>query len=257
MNQVANISDDDKLFLAKLNSLIETCKFGYRQMFTYFLNEKEIYFAKTVLEKNKGVNYLFYGGYENAERQILCVYSEGIEESALEFPVVVFQIDYAKQFELSHRDFLGTFMSLNLKRSLIGDILVDNKLGQAFVFAHKNCEQIILQELRKIKNVGVQAAVVSNPQLPEKPKMLEDTIVVSSMRLDVIVGAISHLSRDKAASFIKQGLVFVNFVEEEKVSKVLKEGDRLTIRGKGKFIVNNISHISKKGKLHLCYQKYM
>lgn len=256
MDQTKGMLEEDKLFLAKLNSLVQTCELKQTTLFTYFLNEKEIYFANRILAKMKDIGFCFFGGYLHSERKILCVYPKTKTCLESNFPISIFQLSYSKNFKLSHRDFLGTLMSLKLDRSLIGDILPNDEMGQAYLFAHNNCEQIILSELEKVKNVGIKVERITKPNIEKRNELAEETIVVSSLRLDAVVGAIVKTSREKASQLIRQGLVFVNYAEEKKVSKLLQSEDKLTIRGKGKFIVKEVSHISKKGKLHLCYQKY-
>ena len=80
---------------------------------------------------------------------------------------------------------------------------------------------------------------------------------VSSARLDNIVSALLPLSREKSATLIKQGMVFVNSVVTDNVSYTIKPADKISIRGKGKFIISEFSGLTKKGRLKLIVQKYI
>ena len=54
------------------------------------------------------------------------------------------------------------------------------------------------------------------------------------MRLDNFVAELVRTSRTKAIEFIEEGRVFLNYEEIYKTSKLIKEKDILTIRGKRK-----------------------
>ena len=77
------------------------------------------------------------------------------------------------------------------------------------------------------------------------------TIQVSSMRLDNIVSELENTSRNKSSQIIESQRVFVNYICETKVTKQIKEKDIITIRGKGRFIIDEIVGNTKKGKLNL------
>ena len=76
------------------------------------------------------------------------------------------------------------------------------------------------------------------------------------MRLDVIISEILHLSRSKANEIISRERVFVNHELKIKNATILKLGDILTIRGKGKYEIGEIVSQTAKGKLRLQVLKY-
>lgn len=140
-------------------------------------------------------------------------------------------------------------MKLGIKREKIGDILVDeegadiivsseilkfllNNLTQLTRFQKSKIEEILLSDLRKIK---IQKE--------------ERTITVSSMRLDNIVSELAKCSRSKANELLMQERVFVNFENITKATKEIKENDRITIRGKGRFEIKEITGNTRKGKI--------
>ena len=77
------------------------------------------------------------------------------------------------------------------------------------------------------------------------------------MRLDCIVSEGIRCSRAKASEIIKQERVFVNHKLETKNSKLLKEQDMITIRGKGRFKIKTILSRTKKDKIVLEIEKYV
>jgi len=76
------------------------------------------------------------------------------------------------------------------------------------------------------------------------------------MRLDSIVSELAHTSRSKAIDFLNSERVFVNYEIATKASKLLKTGDILTIRGKGKFELCSIVGNTKSGNTILLVNKY-
>ncbi|MBQ1991384.1 MAG: hypothetical protein II233_01220, partial [Clostridia bacterium] len=69
--------------------------------------------------------------------------------------------------------------------------------------------------------------------------------------------ALVPLSREKSATLIKQGYVCVNSLVTDNVSYTIKTGDKISIRGKGKFIIGEFSGVTKKGRLKIIVQKYI
>ena len=70
------------------------------------------------------------------------------------------------------------------------------------------------------------------------------------MRLDNFIAELTKTSRTKTNELIEEGRVFVNYEDVYKSSKFVKEGDILTVRGKGKFIIKNmVNLIHLKGNL--------
>ncbi len=146
-------------------------------------------------------------------------------------------------------------MKLGLKREKIGDILVDeegadiivsseilkfllNNLTQLTRFQKSKIEEIPLSKLRKVK--------------VEKE---ESTITVSSMRLDNIVAELANCSRSKANELLMQERVFVNFENITKATKEIKENDKITIRGKGRFEIKEILGNTRKGNIIIKVEK--
>ena len=65
--------------------------------------------------------FVFFGGYGDAERKILCFLPDYLEEPE---GLSILKAEYRGHKKLTHRDFLGSLMSLGIKREIIGDILV-------------------------------------------------------------------------------------------------------------------------------------
>ena len=75
-------------------------------------------------------------------------------------------------------------------------------------------------------------------RLKIKPQEFEEfNIKVASNRIDSIVAEIAKTSRNKAEEYIDSKRVLINYQEESKYTKNVRENDVIVIRGKGKFII--------------------
>ncbi len=189
-----------------------------------------------------------------SEKRILCFYPQKTEFEFL-FPVKFFKIDGTNKFKtLEHKDFLGTIMSLGIKRMLLGDIIVENNI--AYLVSFDNIYELISKNIELVGKIPVKIFEIAKEEIPALKFIIkEDT--VTSLRLDNILCAITNCSRGDASNYIENGDVQVNFSVEKNKSKIIDEGASIVIRGKGKFIFEKIIGENKKGKFRIIIKKYI
>lgn len=246
------ISDNDKLFCSKLDDAIELCHTRQKPYFFSFISERKQSVAKNYLDSVFFDNYAFFGGYENSERKVLGLFFD--EPSDEEFPVSPIVFKFRKCDKLSHRDFLGALMSLGIEREAVGDILVED--GRCVVFVKSELKDYITSQIFKIGNVGISFDTYDAADLPCGRGLEENSYIVSSLRLDNIVAAITGLSRNKTKTLVLSECVTVNYVPVQNVSQIININDVLTIRGKGKFVLNDISGRTKKDRIRISVLHY-
>ncbi len=222
----------------------------YTPKFTAFLNEQEQFFAESFLNSRKAL-YSLWGGADCCARKMLCVLPFEMEA---EFPVFPLTVTFRKSFTLTHRDFLGSFMALQIGREQIGDILMGE--DYAIVFCTATAHDMIVNNISKIGRVGVTVSEGINAPLPEAV-FEEITAVVASLRADCVVSALSGLSREKSADFVRAGNLNLNYESCSSVSRSVAEGDILSLRGYGKFVLSDSGTETKKGKLRITLKKYI
>ena len=245
-------NDKVNLLISKIEDKIKFCETKNKIQTTDFLDMSEQKLVERYLKSQKINNYVLSGGYENAERKILIIYPEKIEDILdridLNEYINIIRINLPNDVKgkYSHRNYLGGIIKLGIERNKIGDILVDdngadiivlpemkkfllNNLPALTRFNKAKVEQISLEQLRKVEI---------------KTKL--EKITVSSMRLDNIVSEIVKCSRGKAIDILEQERVLVNYEIYTKPSKEIKENDIITIRGKGRFVIKNIARKYKK-----------
>lgn len=245
-------SDDDKQLIARLNNGIDLCLTRQKPYFMPFMSERKQALLVSELKKAYFDNYLFFGGYDDSERKMLGLFFD--EPSTSMFPICGIEFSFRKCDRLTHRDFLGSLMSLGIERETVGDILVED--GRAVVFVKAELSDYVKSQISKVGRVGVKVDDADLSKLPQGRGVEEKTFIVSSLLLDNIVAAVCKLSREKTKTVIMSDSVCVNFEETKNVSFNLKKNDVFTIRGKGKFVLKGILGTTGKGRMRISVIHY-
>ena len=171
-----------------------------------------------------------------------------------DFPITCLTFTFRKEDRLTHRDFLGSFMAMRLKRETIGDIITADGIAQAFVT--EVAAKLILSSVSKIGRVGVKVSDSEPFSIEVRQEFQEISGTVASLRLDCIVSAAAKISREKAAVLIRSDRVSLNHFPAASVSREVSEGDIISVRGCGRFILDKINGTTKKGRIHISLRKY-
>lgn len=247
------MTDDEKLLKDRILDLYKRAERDVKAQFSHFLDGAE----QVTVQKNclmSGFNTRFFGGFDDAERKIFGIFPEWEEPDC--FPVKVIEIKHNFGGEMRHRDYLGSILGLGIDRSKTGDILIEE--NSAFVFVTDKIAPFICDNLKKIGSRGVKVALrdIEDVKIPEK-KFIEIPAVCASLRLDAVVGAAANIARAKACAMISGGLVKLNHITEEKTAAQVREGDLLSIRGYGRFILLKTGNETRSGRIHIVLKKYI
>ena len=248
------MTDEEKLLTAKTEDLFKLCDKYCEPRFSVFLNEAEQGIIHENIGSRIGYNTGFFGGYADSERQFFGVFPEWDEFSEDKFPVAVLSVKKTYKKELTHRDYLGTVLSLGIDRSKTGDILVTDE--GAFIFVTEDIADFIEYNLTKIANCGVKVkrTELNNENIPEREYEIHN-VVAASQRLDAILAAALNVSRRESGLYINSGKVSVNHKPLENLSCILKEGDLLSVRGVGRIILDGIGTETRSGRIHVTVKK--
>ncbi|SEH71535.1 RNA-binding protein YlmH, contains S4-like domain [Halobacillus karajensis] len=239
---------EEQPFIDQVLSWREDVALKYQRKLTDFLDPREQMILKAIMGSDADLIYGLQGGADASERKraILAPEYERIEKD--DYQLTLLEASYPQKFvNLEHRDVLGAFMSLGIRREKIGDLIVQDGIIQ--MIAASEISDYIKMNLTGIKR--------SNVQFEEKPLSLKmesketwstRETTVSSLRLDVMVKEIYGMSRNKASMFIEGGHVKVNFRTVEDPSFSLEEGDLISLRGKGRSRLDEIFGQTKKDK---------
>lgn len=224
-----------------------------RPFFSNFISVEDLTLAETIAHQ-VGVNCIGWGGVENAARVMLCFAPFEMQIQIKQFPIICITFRYRMGKKLEHRDFLGALMSSNVERNAVGDILVGERVAQAFVRA--SVAPVIVQEVHKIGCTGVQVNMDEPVCLEAGTNYITLNGTVVSMRADVLVAFVTKRSREKAVQLIRQGGLQCRHETIESPSAVMQTGDIFSIRGYGKFRVQQMDGITRKGRYHITILKY-
>lgn len=255
-------NSEEKLIIARLNDKIKFCKTRNKVVNTEFLNMYQENIMRKELERIKFKNYIFTGGYEEAESKLLILYPDKLTEDVVKNTVenimnaIRIILPNEQIGEYQHKDYLGTIMQFGLVRERIGDILVYNDC--AYIMVLKENAQYIKDSLivtKKFKKAKIEIIDVKDIAVKE-PEFDIFKVTVNSLRLDNFVSEIGKLSRNETSKLIESEQVSVNCKVETRQSKLIEEGDVLIIRRKGKFIIDEFEDVNKKGKQVVIIKKY-
>jgi RNA-binding protein YlmH len=248
---------EDKLFEAKLGDMTDRCERYGSPVYSSFLDERQCALAERWCQRNAGgLEFQFSGGYEGARRKMLAVYPVYCAEYAGgDFPMKCLTLTYRKEDKLTHRDILGSFMAQRIKREVVGDIIVSE--GESQTFVTEVAARILLSSVSRIGRVGVKITDERGFELDAVQEFREISGTVASLRLDCVLSLAANLSREKAAALIRADKVEVNHFPAASVSAELKEGDVLSVRGSGRYILSGIDGLTKKGRIHIDLRKYI
>ena len=191
-----------------------------------------------------------WGGYEDAERCVACFGDREYFTDNADYPIKCILIRPVNQKfadTLSHRDFLGSLMGLGIRREVLGDIIINENCG--YLFCLENIADYIIENLTQVRHTTVKCEITE--KIPEDvlPQPENREIIVSSERLDVIVSAIYKMSRSQVLPIFHTEKVFVNGAVKISPSATINIGDKISVRGFGRFIYKGVLRTTKKDRL--------
>lgn len=252
---------ENERLLALISDKILQSERAYMLTHTNFLSLAERSAARAYC-KEHGAHIHFYGGYPDAERTVLFVlpdYMEADEHFPSEEDEVLCVLSCrtsAGSKALTHRDYLGSLLSLGLEREVIGDILV--RENGADIIVLKTIADYLLANYEKAGHTPLKCEIKAIGALVP-PEVKTETIreSVASIRLDSIVSAVFGFSRTEAVAQITKGMVFVNDAEVLKPDARLNIGDKIVARGKGKAYFKEVGGTTRKGRISVIFEKYI
>lgn len=226
-----------------------------RNIYTYsdFLNMHE----QTLLHQEIKFGFTLYGGYEDAERKIVCFGDENDFGYSPQPPLAILLVaPLSAKFsdDLTHRDFLGSILGLGIKRETLGDIIISNNKG--YVICLDSIASYIIDNLTKVRHTSVYCEKCDSLPTDALPEPTEKMVIVSSLRLDGIISAVYNLSRSKSSALIDGERVFINGKLTTNNSVPLKENDIISVRGQGRFRFKEISGDTRKGRIRILCEVY-
>ncbi len=282
MSYNASVRDEDiRLLLARLDDL---CQRGARgeAAVSPFLTPREAKYARVHLSSRIGAGTaVLWGGYPEAERVrafILPDYTEGLtdagvllsdpvaalREAGLDEPADTLRSAVCPMLvrgsgfrELTHRDYLGSVLGLGLERDAVGDIVLPDP-HTAILLTDSRVGDFLTTSLEKVASDTVKVSRLPEGTALQAVRRLQPVSdTVASERLDCVVAALCNLSREKAQTAVRSGLVELDYELCEACDTTVEAPAVISVRGFGKFAVHAFDGTTRKGRIRLVAGKYV
>lgn len=250
-------SSEDKLLLAKVWDKINTGISKNILSSSCFLTPRELEMTRYLFGNLEGL-YSF-GGYADAERQVLIYVPDYLDETTLmdeDSPVACLRAGFYQKDNPSHRDFLGALVGAGIARETIGDICIGNDTCDFFVSS--DIAPYLMQTLHAVGRTNIQLTQIplNQAQIPE-PQLQQIRDTLASVRLDSVIRAGFRISRNAAAQYIAAGKVTINGLPCEKPDKSVVAASKIAVRGLGKIKLTQVNGQTKKGRISVVIDRYM
>ena len=239
----------------KLVDLAYQAQKNHKYKLSGFLSPYEQEIAGTIANSVEDIKVDFDGGYVGAERQRAAFLSNDFEGTPA-FEVAVIKAEWNGEFaRLSHSDVLGSIMSLGVDREHIGDIIATKE--SAKILVDKKMAEYFTTNLTQIGGTTVKTTLDELSNIAAKEERIKEIkATVASLRVDSIAAAGFGMSRSKAAVEIEADKVKLNWQSVKNASQVIKEGDVLSMRGRGRLEVAEVRGQTKKGRIGVLLKHY-
>lgn len=200
-----------------------------------------------------------FGGYNNAERKMLCYLPDYLDESSLtspDSPVVCLRAAFYEGDSPNHRDFLGALMAAGIARETVGDICVSK--GSCDFFVTEEITPYLLQNFTnagrvklRLTRIPLTEVIVPEPEVKE----IRDTL--ASLRLDSVISSGFRIGRSLASQHVTSGRAAIDGLPCEKPDKMVSEGMKISVRGLGKIKLQSVNGQTKKGRISVVIHRYV
>ena len=248
-------SSEERTMMARILDKYDQCQRRSIPTATGFLSPAEQQAAARLL-RMAGIDAgaVWNGGYEGAERKLLQFLPDWAEED--DEAIACLRARFRGEEAPNHRDCLGSLMGLGIVREKIGDILILPDCCE--VIAAADLLPFLLQNWTSAGRVHLSVSELPLEELivPEqRVKTIRDTVM--SLRLDAVAASGFSMSRTKAAELIASGRVQLNHMDCLKGDRLVAQGDVVTARGLGKFVLSEVGGLSKKGRTAIVIERYL
>ncbi len=254
---------EESLFKQRMTELCNKALDTYSPTFTYFLDGRSKQQALEVFKCfSHSIRVVSFGGFKQAQRVRIGLFPSDIyggfenETELYEmFDVSTVEIKGSGFNSFGHRDVLGSVLGLGIKREVLGDIyLPDDK--SAYLSMTSVAAEYVCSSLESVARDKVKIRIVDEGELPEiKLQFSVVSGTVASDRLDCIVSLCTGVSREKAKQMINVSNVNLNHFEARRCDVAVCEGDVISVRGYGRFVVHELGGLTKKGRTKVIVHK--
>ncbi|AMB99667.1 hypothetical protein AWM75_06585 [Aerococcus urinaehominis] len=252
MCHLQHYADHEHDFVSQVEEWLDIVVRDYRPWLSYFLNPRQQTIVRQLVASYPDCQVSFWGGYRGAENQRALIAPSYYPAQTADFEISAFEILYGAKFnQLSHRQILGTLLGQGIDRNRLGDIISDGQAWQFFV--DQAIGDFLNISVERIGSTKVTLKALTDADeilhLQENWQMRE--LVVSSLRLDLVIGEALKLSRQKSKQLVEGGQCKVNWRQVDQASYSLAQGDIISVRSFGRLRFDGILKETKKDKYRI------
>lgn len=249
-----SINVDNDALISRLKGAIRAYENKYISTNIGFVDELTQRLCESYFKENCFSCYSYFSPHDDSTRRFLTVGDLELDESELVYIHAVPD----KFHQPTHRDYMGALMSLKIDRKLFGDILTTN-YGDAFLVFWNKSDVLayITDSFVSCGSARLTLKEITRERYNSLEMQYEEIgLIVSSLRADCIVAAISNLSRAKACEIIKAGDFKVFSTSVYSVDFNISDGDVFSVRGFGKFRYNGVLGSTRRERMRISLLKF-
>ncbi len=265
------MTDDRKLLCARFDDKLQQSARGGIECGCFYSPADAVFLSSLSKAKGADDRFFLFGGYDGAERKMafflpdfLSEFDGSPKEKAVNFfpdefscAIRAVKVVGSGYRSLSHRDHLGSLLSLGIERESLGDIVILSDF-EAVIFCTNAIFGFLLESIDRIASDKVSASeFIPDSTFSAKKELLPINDTVASPRFDCVVAALTNFSREKAQTAIKSGLCSLDYFEELRPDREIIPPCTISVRGCGKFNVLSIGGETKRGRLRMYAEKYI
>lgn len=244
--------------ISRIKDLSKKCSRNCILTHTHFLTpaEQNALRGRTLISSSDGAP-IYIGGTDEYERAVLFFLPYYMEAENFNWNEYISIIHATCHYGTpGHRDYLGALIGLGIRREFIGDIWILEK--EAYIFCMNTIKDSILRDFTSVGRNSIKVEEITPSELPTLSRSFRPVrFTVSTPRLDAVVGGIFRTSRTEASRWIQSGKVTLNYTECIKTDVSIHEGDIISVRGKGKGLVESFDGVSHRGRMFIQAKLYI
>ncbi len=266
-----HMTAEQKLLEARFDDRLARSSRGSLEHGSFHTPAEAAFLLSVARIKGARDRFFLFGGYEDAERRMAFFLPDFVSELEGEvrekaknfFPdefsaaICAIKIKGSGYRALSHRDYLGSLLSLGIERESLGDIVILSEF-EAIVFCTRPISRFLLENIDRIATDKVTAEeFIPDVSFTVKKEVLPINDTVASARFDCVIAALTNLSREKAQAAIKSCLCSLDYTEEIRPDREVIPPCIISVRGYGKYRIISVGGETKRGRLRLYAEKYL
>ena len=239
----------------RMLDLAEQVVAGKPYRVTEFMSPAGLVIADAIKANLPQLKVEFGGGYEGAER-IRVAFVEADFQGTVDLGIKALKVSWDPRFRLlTHRDVLGSLMGLGIERTNFGDIIMQT--GGAQLIVDAAMADYVKQNFTKIAMVSVSVDDMDIAEIQPKEEKLKK--YEPRLLLAAGCGSFFRIQRipHQVVSSINAGLVQVNWQPAKGPAQEVKEGDIISLRGRGRMKIEEITGTSRKGRIGVYLKRFM